>query len=131
MRKSSLKHGYVSDGLRGAEVEFDMRTVTGTENLLLSATLARGTMVLRNCAREPEVIDLASRTMGADIEGAGTHEITVLSCAKLQLCNHRVIAYRIECGTSLIAGGLAGRWSAASDDAHWQAASRSPSRDSD
>ena len=112
--KIELEHGYVlasaPDGLRGAEVVFDMPTVTGTENLLLAATVARGTTVLRNCAQEPEIIDLAAalRSMGADIEGAGTHEITIRGCATLRPYIHRVMADRIECGTFLVAGALAG-----------------------
>ena len=109
-----LEHDYVlasaPRGLRGAEVVFDMPTVTGTENLLLAATLARGTTVLRNCAREPEIIDLVAAlcAMGANIEGVGTDEITVRGCPELQPYTHRVIADRIECGTFLIAGALAG-----------------------
>ena len=109
-----LEHGCVvasaPDGLRGAEVVFDMPTVTGTENLLLAATIARGTTVLRNCAREPEIVDLAAalRAMGADIDGAGTHEITIRGRAKLQPYIHRVMPDRIECGTFLVAGALAG-----------------------
>lgn len=112
--KIELEHGYVlasaPDGLRGAEVVFDMPTVTGTENLLLAATIARGTTVLRNCAQEPEITDLAAalRAMGADIEGAGTHEIIIRGCATLQPYIHRVMADRIECGTFLVAGALAG-----------------------
>src|SRR5258706_2627385 len=112
--KIELEHDYVlasaPGGLRGTDVVFDMPTVTGTENLLLAATLARGTTVLRNCAREPEVIDLVAAlcAMGADIEGAGTHEITVRGCTRLRPYIHRVIADRIECGTFLIAGALAG-----------------------
>lgn len=80
------------------------------QNLLLAATLARGITVLRNCAREPEVIDLVAAlcAMGADIEGAGAHEITVRGCAELRPYIHRVIADCIECGTFLIAGALAG-----------------------
>jgi UDP-N-acetylglucosamine 1-carboxyvinyltransferase len=112
--KIELEHDYVlasaPKGLCGAEVVFDMPTVTGTENLLLAATLARGTTVLRNCARDPEVVDLVTAlcAMGADIEGAGTHEITIHGRAELQPYTHRVIADRIECGTFLIAGALAG-----------------------
>ena len=112
--KIKLEHGYVlasaPDGLRGAEVVFDMPTVTGTENLLLAATIACGTTVLRNCAQEPEIIDLAAAlsAMGADIEGAGTYEITIRGCAKLRPYTHRVMADRIECGTFLVAGALAG-----------------------
>lgn len=112
--KIEVECGYVlasaPSGLHGAEVEFDIPTVTGTENLLLAATLARGTTVLRNCAQEPEIIDLAGAlaTMGADIQGAGTPEITIRGCANLQPYTHHVIADRIECGTFLIAGALAG-----------------------
>ena len=109
----TLEHGYVlaeCDRLRGAEVVFDMPTVTGTENLMLAATLADGTTVLRNAAREPEITDLAELlgTMGARIEGAGSDTITIKGVSKLKPYKHRVVADRIEFGTFLVAGAMAG-----------------------
>ncbi|HSI06758.1 MAG: UDP-N-acetylglucosamine 1-carboxyvinyltransferase [Myxococcota bacterium] len=109
----TLEHGYVlaeCDRLRGAEVLFDMPTVTGTENLMLAATLADGTTVLRNAAREPEITDLAELlgTMGARIEGAGSDTITIKGVSKLKPYKHRVVADRIEFGTFLVAGAMAG-----------------------
>ena len=109
-----MEHGYVlaqaKKGLVGGEVVFDMPTVTGTENVMLAATLARGKTVLRNAAREPEVIDLARAlvSMGANIQGAGTNEITIMGSPALKPMDHTVVADRIECGTFLVAGALAG-----------------------
>jgi UDP-N-acetylglucosamine 1-carboxyvinyltransferase len=109
----TLEHGYVlaeCEKLRGTEILFDMPTVTGTENIMLAATLADGTTVLRNAAREPEVADLAELlgTMGARIEGAGSDTITIHGVASLEPYKHRVVADRIEFGTFLVAGALAG-----------------------
>ncbi len=109
----TLEHGYVladCDKLHGAEVLFDMPTVTGTENLMLAATLAEGTTVLRNAAREPEITDLAELlgTMGARVEGAGSDTITIHGVSRLKPYKHRVVADRIEFGTFLVAGALAG-----------------------
>lgn len=97
-------------GLRGAEIVFPRITVTGTENLLMAATLARGTTVLRNCAREPEVEDLARLlvAMGARIEGAGTSTITVEGVESLGGARHRVVPDRIEAGTYAVAALLVG-----------------------
>ena len=112
--KIVLEHGYVEatapTGLTGAEVVFDMPTVTGTENLLLAATLARGRTVLRNAACEPEVVDLAAAlsAMGARIEGAGGADIEIEGVEALRPLRHRVVADRIECGTFLVAGALMG-----------------------
>ncbi len=108
-----LEHGYVlarSSGLVGAEVVFDVPTVTGTENLMLAATLARGTTILRNAAREPEVVDLAQAliAMGAELEGAGSERIVIHGRAQLAPFRHRVVADRIELGTFLVAGAMAG-----------------------
>ncbi|HET6343561.1 MAG TPA: UDP-N-acetylglucosamine 1-carboxyvinyltransferase, partial [Myxococcota bacterium] len=109
-----IEHGYVvaaaPRGLRGAEVVFDMPTVTGTENLMLAAVLADGTTELRNAAKEPEVDDLAKAliSMGAEIEGGGTDHITIRGGRPLKPYRHRVVADRIECGTFLVAGALAG-----------------------
>jgi len=109
----AIEHGYVvasADRLVGADIVFDMPTVTGTENLLLAASLARGKTVLRNAAREPEVVDLAMAlvSMGVEIEGAGTERLVVHGRDTLSPFTHRVVADRIELGTFLVAGALAG-----------------------
>src|SRR6266478_566030 len=111
--KITQEHGYVeaaADRLRGAEIVFDKITVTGTEDLLMAATLADGETVMQNCAREPEVADLAAllNAMGAKIEGAGTSTIRVKGVAKLHGARHRIIPDRIEAGTFIIAGALTG-----------------------
>jgi len=97
-------------GLVGAEIVFPRITVTGTENLLMAATLARGRTVLRHCAREPEVVDLAAMLtrMGARITGAGSDTIEVEGVAELGGCSHTVIPDRIEAGTYLMAALLVG-----------------------
>jgi UDP-N-acetylglucosamine 1-carboxyvinyltransferase len=104
-------HGYVeatAERLRGAEIVFDKITVTGTEDLLMAATLAEGETVMQNCAREPEVADLADllNKMGAQIEGAGTETIRVRGVDKLRGVKHRIIPDRIEAATFIIAGAL-------------------------
>ncbi len=107
-------HGYVEaeadGGLRGATVHFDRITVTGTEDLMMAAALAKGETVLRNAAREPEVLDLAHLLikMGAQIEGAGTSTIRIQGVAKLHGAEHEIIPDRIEAGTFLIAGAITG-----------------------
>jgi UDP-N-acetylglucosamine 1-carboxyvinyltransferase len=106
-------HGYVeatADRLRGAEIVFDKITVTGTEDLLMAATLAEGETLLQNAAREPEVADLAAllNKMGAKITGAGTPTIRIKGVGKLKGAKHRIIPDRIEAGTFLIAGALTG-----------------------
>lgn len=97
-------------GLRGADITFPRITVTGTENLLMAATLAKGTTVLSNCAREPEVVNLAEllAAMGARIHGAGSSTITVEGVRELGGASHQVIPDRIEAGTYLVAAILAG-----------------------
>ena len=107
------EHGYVTasaDRLKGAEIVFDKITVTGTEDLLMAATLAEGETILQNCAREPEVADLADllNKMGAKIEGAGTPTIRVKGVAKLKGAKHRIIPDRIEAGTFIIAAAMTG-----------------------
>ncbi len=107
----SLEHGYVdarARRLHGAEINFDRITVTGTENIMAAATLAEGETMLRNAAREPEVVDLAELllAMGADIEGAGTSTIRICGRKELHGAAHTVIADRIEAGTFLIAGAI-------------------------
>jgi UDP-N-acetylglucosamine 1-carboxyvinyltransferase len=111
--KITQEHGYVeaaADRLRGADIVFDKITVTGTEDLLMAATLADGETVMQNCAREPEVADLAAllNAMGAKIEGAGTSTIRVKGVSKLHGARHRIIPDRIEAGTFIIAGALTG-----------------------
>jgi UDP-N-acetylglucosamine 1-carboxyvinyltransferase len=109
----AFEHGYVDarcDGLRGARIDFPVKTVTGTENLMMAAAIADGTTVLANAAEEPEVVDLAELlvSMGASIRGAGTSEIVVEGRASLGGASHRVIPDRIEAGTYLVAGALVG-----------------------
>src|SRR5262249_32773863 len=105
-------HGYIEaeapDGLRGAVVRFDRITVTGTEDLMMAATLAKGETVLHNAAREPEVSDLAELliAMGAKIEGAGTSTIRIQGVERLGGAGHTIIADRIEAGTFLVAGAI-------------------------
>jgi UDP-N-acetylglucosamine 1-carboxyvinyltransferase len=106
-------HGYIeatASRLKGTEVVFDKITVTGTEDLLMAATLAEGETILQNCAREPEVADLADllNKMGAKIEGAGTPTIRVKGVSRLKGAKHRIIPDRIEAGTFLIAGAMTG-----------------------
>jgi UDP-N-acetylglucosamine 1-carboxyvinyltransferase len=96
--------------LRGGRFRFAMPTVTGTENVLMAAVLAAGTSVLENCAREPEIGDLARllTAMGARIEGAGGETITVHGVAELGGARHQIIPDRIEGGTYLIGAALTG-----------------------
>ncbi len=106
-----LKKGYVeakADRLRGAEIALDTPTVTGTENLMMAATLAKGRTILRNAAMEPEVVELAQvlNKMGAKIEGAGTSTIVIEGVEGLGGVNHTVIPDRIEAGTLMVAAGL-------------------------
>ena len=107
-------HGYVEatapNGLRGAHIRFDRITVTGTEDVLMAAVLARGETVIENAAREPEVSDLASLLtgMGARIAGVGTSTIHVQGVERLHGADHTIIADRVEAGTFLVAGAIAG-----------------------
>ena len=108
-----LEEGYVEarcDRLRGAEIAFDVPTVGGTENCMMAATLAEGTTTLRNAAREPEIVDLAVllTTLGAKIQGAGTHTITIEGVDELGGGTHDVMPDRIEAGTYLVAGAAIG-----------------------
>src|SRR5690349_1861667 len=107
----SQEHGYIearAERLRGGQIVFEKITVTGTEDLLMAASLADGETVMQNCAREPEVADLADllNKMGAKIEGAGTPTIRVKGVAKLHGAKHRIIPDRIEAATFIIAGAL-------------------------
>jgi UDP-N-acetylglucosamine 1-carboxyvinyltransferase len=111
--KIKVEHGYViaeSGRLRGGEVVFDLPTVTGTENLMMAAALAKGRTTLVNCAREPEVEELGRvlNKMGARIEGAGTAIIHVTGADELEPFDHAIVADRIEAGTFLAAVGATG-----------------------
>jgi UDP-N-acetylglucosamine 1-carboxyvinyltransferase len=108
-----LDRGYVNaevDRLKGADIFFDIPTVTGTENIMMAAVTANGRTVLGNAAKEPEVQDLARmlRAMGADIEGDGTDVITIRGVRHLKPAKHTIIPDRIEAGTFLIAGAMTG-----------------------
>ena len=108
-----VKGGYIharAKRLKGTHLMMDSVTVTGTENLMMAATLAVGTTVIENAAREPEVMDLANclNKMGANIEGAGTGEIAVHGVEKLHGCQYSVLADRIETGTFLVATAITG-----------------------
>ena len=105
------EHGYLearADRLKGAHLVFDRITVTGTEDLLMAAVLADGETLMENCAREPEVTDLASllTAMGAKIEGAGTSTIRVQGVSRLHGARYRINPDRIEAGTFLVAGAI-------------------------
>jgi len=109
----NLEHGYVmanADRIRGADIFFDISTVTGTENLMMAAVKAEGITTLRNAAKEPEVVDLANflNLMGARIEGAGTDTITITGVRELHPVRYRIIPDRIESGTLLIAAAITG-----------------------
>ena len=106
-------HGYLearAQRLKGAHLVFDKITVTGTEDLLMAAVLADGETLMENCAREPEVTDLAALlvAMGARIEGAGTSAIRVKGVARLHGARYRIHPDRIEAGTFLVAGAITG-----------------------
>ncbi len=113
----TVEHGYMiarlpkgQTRLKGARIATDMVTVTGTENLLMAASLAEGETVLENSAQEPEIPDLAEMLirMGAKIEGHGTSRIRIQGVEKLHGCTHQVVADRIEAGTFLCAVAAAG-----------------------
>jgi len=109
-----LRDGYVHasarGGLKGGEVAFPFVSVGATENALMAATLAKGTTVLKNAAREPEIVDLAQclRRMGAQIEGEGTDTITIEGVDRLGGATHRVVPDRIELGTYMLAPAICG-----------------------
>ena len=107
----ALDGGYIrarAKRLKGARIFMDLVSVTGTENIMMAATLASGTTVIENAAREPEVVDLANCliAMGARIQGAGTDEIAIEGVEKLHGAKHDVIPDRIETGTYLVAGAM-------------------------
>ncbi len=109
-----LRDGYVHakapGGLKGARFEFPIASVGATENAMMAATLAKGTTVLQNAAREPEIVDLAQclRRMGAQIEGEGTSTVTIEGVASLGGATHPVVTDRIELGTYMLAPAIAG-----------------------
>ncbi len=111
----ATEHGYIEararrGRLKGAHIVFERITVTGTENILMAATLAEGETILENAAREPEVTDLVAllRKMGAQIEGDGTSTLRIRGVEKLHGAEHTVIPDRIEAGTFLVAGAITG-----------------------
>jgi UDP-N-acetylglucosamine 1-carboxyvinyltransferase len=111
--KITQEHGYIeasADRLRGGHIIFDKITVTGTEDLMMAAALAEGETLMENCAREPEVSDLATllNKMGARIEGAGTSTVRIQGVEKLHGARHRIIPDRIEAATFIIAAALTG-----------------------
>lgn len=109
----SLEHGYIvaeARKLKGTEFEFEKKTVTGTENLIMAATLARGETILKNCALEPEVTSLCQLLikMGARIDGVGEETIRIKGAEELGPAEHRIIPDRIEAGTFMVAAALTG-----------------------
>ena len=109
----SVENGYIrarAARLKGARLVMDMITVTGTENLMMAATLAEGETVIENAAREPEVVDLANflNAMGARVSGAGTDSITIQGVERLHGAHYRVLPDRIETGTFLVAAAMTG-----------------------
>jgi len=112
--KCTIDHGYIDcqapKGLKGIDYKFDKVTVTGTENILMAATLAKGTTVLRNAAREPEIVDLANCliAMGAKIQGHGTKTIVIEGVKELKGAEHIILPDRIETGTYLVAAAITG-----------------------
>ena len=113
--KIEVEGGYIKaeapeGGLRGAHFFFDTVSVTGTENIMMAAALAKGRSVLQNAAREPEVVDLANfiNAMGGNVQGAGTDTITIDGVERLHSANYRVMPDRIETGTYLVAAAITG-----------------------
>jgi UDP-N-acetylglucosamine 1-carboxyvinyltransferase len=109
----NVEQGYIRarcDRLKGARIVMDQVTVTGTENLMMAASLAKGTSILENAAREPEVVDLADfiNAMGGQIEDAGSDRITIHGVDNLRGCDYTVLPDRIETGTYLVAGAITG-----------------------
>ena len=106
-----LNNGYIeakAKKLKGADIYFDLPTVTGTENIMMAAVLAHGTTVLNNAAREPEVVNLADvlKGMGAKVSGTGTDVITITGVTSLKPVEASIIPDRIEAGTFMIAAGI-------------------------
>ncbi|HYD33180.1 MAG TPA: UDP-N-acetylglucosamine 1-carboxyvinyltransferase, partial [Methylophilaceae bacterium] len=108
-----IEHGYIeahAQRLKGARIFMDQVTVTGTENLMMAATLADGVTILENAAREPEVVDMAECLikMGAQIQGAGTDVIRITGVPRLRGAQHEIVCDRIEAGTYLVAAAMTG-----------------------
>ena len=108
-----VENGYIrarANRLQGAHIVLDLVTVTGTENLLMAAALAKGVTVIENAAREPEVVDLAEclNAMGARIDGAGTDTLVIEGVERLNGTHYQVLPDRIETGTYLLAGAITG-----------------------
>jgi UDP-N-acetylglucosamine 1-carboxyvinyltransferase len=108
-----VEQGYIKarcERLQGARIVMDQITVTGTENLMMAASLANGTTIIENAAREPEVVDLADfiNAMGGNVEDAGTDTITIHGVEKLSGCDYTVLPDRIETGTYLVAAAITG-----------------------
>lgn len=108
--KDGYLHASAPRGLKGAVIELSFASVGATENILMAATLAKGTSVIKNAAREPEIVDLATclRAMGAQIDGDGTSEITVQGVDRLHGATHPVVTDRIELGTFMLAPAICG-----------------------
>ena len=108
--KDGYLHAKAPGGLKGAVIELGFASVGATENIVMAATLAKGTTVLKNAAREPEIVDLVSclKKMGAQIEGEGTSEITIQGVDRLHGATHPVVTDRIELGTYMLAPAIAG-----------------------
>jgi UDP-N-acetylglucosamine 1-carboxyvinyltransferase len=109
----TVENGYIkarAKRLKGARINMDIVTVTGTENIMMAATLAHGTTIIENAAQEPEVVDLANclNSMGAQISGAGTATIVIDGVERLNGTNYDVLPDRIETGTFLVAGAISG-----------------------
>jgi UDP-N-acetylglucosamine 1-carboxyvinyltransferase len=109
----TVENGYIharAERLRGARIVMDLVTVTGTENIMMAAALARGTTIIENAAQEPEVVDLANclNAMGAKIHGAGTNKLEIEGVERLSGCKYDVLPDRIETGTFLVAGAMTG-----------------------
>jgi UDP-N-acetylglucosamine 1-carboxyvinyltransferase len=109
----SVENGYIkarAKRLKGARINLDLVTVTGTENLMMAAALAKGTTIIENAAQEPEVVDLANclNAMGAKIDGAGTATLVIEGVERLSGTTYEVLPDRIETGTFLVAGAITG-----------------------
>lgn len=108
-----LEGGYViakANRLHGAKINFDMPTVTGTENLMMAASLAKGTTIIENAAMEPEIVDLANaiNSMGGRVSGAGTSTIEIEGVDELRPMSHTIIPDRVEAGTFMVMAGITG-----------------------
>ncbi len=108
--KDGYLHAKAPNGLKGAVVELSFASVGATENIMMAATLAKGTTVIKNAAREPEIVDLADclRKMGAQIEGDGSPDITIQGVDRLHGATHQVVTDRIELGTYMLAPAICG-----------------------